>query len=62
MTFRAVPSIEAEYTRVTVVGAPTTGQLISLTEVLGVDSRSWPQPMLLRVFTDEDEAIAWLLA
>ena len=118
MTFQAVPSFEAEYARVTVIGAPTIGQLISLTEVIGVDSRTWAQPLLLldlrqvapvfsfteqfrlgeagarhlghlrklasvvpperithvsekaanhggarvRVFTDEGEAVAWLLA
>ena len=47
MTLKVVSSIETGFTRVTVAGAPTIGQLISLTEVLGADSRAWPQPMLL---------------
>ena len=46
-TFQVLPSYDAEYARITVVGAPTIGQLISLTELLAVDSRSWAQPLLL---------------
>jgi hypothetical protein len=47
MRFDVSIAHEATCTRVGVIGEPTLGRLLSLMQVLEVDSTSWPRPSVL---------------
>ena len=47
MRFDVSIAHEAAWTRVGVIGEPTLGRLLSLLQVLEVDSTSWPHPAAL---------------
>jgi len=47
MRFDVSIAHEARCTRVIVIGEPALGRLLSLLQVLEVDSAAWPRPALL---------------